>query len=101
MSHTKGPWKYDIKKEKRYCSSTGNQLYESRNTRIFSGNDEFIAVVGSLNESQEMANARLIAAAPEMLERLYEALAYVSQDGKENFFVENLKKTIDKAEGKI
>lgn len=74
MSHTPGPWTYDDE------SVTGS---------VWSGNAPSgawptgVCVASVLGDSAESeANARLIAAAPELLEALEECLEWIRQNGR-------------------
>jgi hypothetical protein len=60
--HTPGPWLCGIKKGIDTCNDK---------CKVFAKNDSFFAIVdGTKNHTENLANARLIAAAPELLEAL-------------------------------
>lgn len=86
--HTKGPW---------YIKGT-NPPYIYANDAM-----EIICQCDSIKEmtkDQEMANARLIAAAPELLEALEKALDFEDADYMPNNWFNIARTAIDKAKGK-
>jgi hypothetical protein len=102
MKHTPGQWKAII---------TGDQsqiLYKGLICLIEHSPDNYISVVqadGRVVESDEWeANARLIAAAPELLEAVKLALPILRQYTAENAgypIAETIENAIAKAEGKL
>jgi len=90
MAHTPGPWE-----SKR--TSDGYYIHPSSlETEIA---DQEIALVYDLSTDQEEANARLIAAAPEMLATLKEAWAWLVGYKELKGVVSWVEQTIAKAEG--
>jgi hypothetical protein len=87
MKHTKGPWTYD-------------ETYGL----IMAGETIEVAACHAGRGGDAKANARLIAAAPEMLDRLYECLGYVEANEAEwsepSVIQKLLRETIAKIEGK-
>jgi hypothetical protein len=69
--HTKGPWK--ASKRGAYTDYDGNSV-------VILGDDMRVAVVHHHGDRSSTANARLIAAAPEMLEALERCLGYIERD---------------------
>jgi len=74
--------------DRRDCLHTGGALFTAESFHFAVGNDEFtVAAIfgdGSQNRGMAEANARLVSAAPEMLEFVKLALAY-ALDTKERF----------------
>ncbi len=67
MSHTPGPWKIDTESETSCCKRY-----------IQSSAGEYIGEISSdSGETETVANARLIAAAPKLLEALKAAESYI------------------------
>ena len=65
MTHTKGPWKVEVRDGDEWWFGRGNEAV------IKSGRNSI--VVGPGNTPEDLANAHLIAAAPELLLALGEA----------------------------
>ena len=61
--HTKGPWE---------AADRGDYSDLDGNSRVILGDDRRIAIVQHKGDEEDEANARLIAAAPDMLEVLEE-----------------------------
>jgi len=93
--HTPGQWYFEEKKEPRYCSITGKQLYVSHDIRLYSG-DGFLAAINS--DRDGLANAALIAAAPELLEKVKLFYEYAGRICPSR--VGELEALISKAEGR-
>jgi hypothetical protein len=88
MTHTRGPWITEADSETNEIS-------------IFARNAEpyhFLPAV-AIGPNRE-ANARLIAAAPEMYETLIRAKGYILALGPENSVTKQIDKVITKAEGR-
>ncbi len=66
--HTPGPWKIKIEKKPRYCSDTGARQEDSQS--IFIESDEAYVGCMSTYKVDPVANARLVSAAPELLDAL-------------------------------
>lgn len=90
--HTPGPWEFGPNH-----SSTGlaGQLVVRPAGEFPHG--EWVADAGSMYDDHREANARLIAAAPELLEFVKEWLGRQGTD--ENYMVAKARAAIDKAEG--
>ena len=109
VKHTPGPWKID--ETKNYANSgtidvsKGNRVIASVLVEIESGS-YFQRDVMRLASTEEMANARLISSAPELLTMLKrvleEYLTYDPENGPVAMLtLEQAKKAIAKAEGKV
>ena len=75
MAHTKGPWKF--------CKTNGEFIVQGGAVHIDSLHCIFPDVAEVKNrpfESETLSNARLIAAAPELLEALDQARQYIEDD---------------------
>ena len=81
MSHTKGPWRAE-----KFC--------------VWSDEKYVAATQTGINSDEQQANAKLIAAAPELLEAL-KALISEHQDNPEHWFPARLIPIINKAEAAI
>lgn len=92
MSYTKGPWRYSLEPQPNGCP-------------IIGANGLMIAMLAhSANKPEEkeaaLANARIIAAAPEMLEALEEILRANHDDFYLPFGLQSMiEKAVDKAKG--
>ena len=92
--HTPGPWIICDKQE------------EPRTVKIGTGENGWLGVAQSFGDTQAeaTANAKLIAAAPDLLAAAKDALTWIKRDIKHmdpyNFGVINLELAIAKAEGK-
>lgn len=99
-NHTPGPWsvtKWETGKSIQVCTphdgfGTGPRFL------ILPELSENCFVNGHTLEEYE-ANARLIAAAPELLEALKESLSYIENDRPGCLLIEDIKAVIAKAEG--
>lgn len=89
MKHTPGPWE---------LSDDGNHIIGDCNQ------DELLEVANLTNTFNLEANARLIAAAPELLDALKASLSYleniVEPNHTQNGLIDYLKHTITEAEGR-
>lgn len=85
MSHTKGPWTVVAQ---RLTPIKGQTSHDADTAYFLMGDDQ--------QESQELANAALIAAAPEMLELLIDLRKLDMEIGSWNDDIDNL---IKKAKG--
>lgn len=93
MKHTPGPW---IRK----TSSTGVSVHVGPDGKPFIAKMDNIHTYG---RDVIEANARLIAAAPDMLEALQEAVRWDTVSGLDNewpLIIDQIKSAIAKAEGK-
>lgn len=71
MSHQPRPWGIETKTEKRFCYRTGVQQEDDHTVFVNDSEKRTVAVVSSYNVNvNAQANARLIVAAPEMLDAL-------------------------------
>lgn len=71
-AHTPGPW--------RVYHAPYNQLSVGTDVEDITGPDFEICRFGDTNDSEDEANARLIAAAPELLEALEGAVPFLEAD---------------------
>lgn len=105
MSHTPGPWDWEPEGDGENCAS--EPYVYAQNVDHRDGKQPLIAlcyVPTSLQnryygvdvDSEEVANARLIAAAPELLEALENCLGFVVAHPQ---FTEDLRNLIAKARG--
>ena len=81
--HTPGPWSVYADMRTDVCRATGDELSYVAGWNIESPAEEIVGCEGIISGPTSEANARLIAAAPELLEALEEArrqLEYV--DGR-------------------
>lgn len=69
MTHTQGPWSY-----------IGNGDVVAKSDKYCGGEKDIASVFLTVNDEDE-ANARLIAAAPELLEALKEIVSQIDQGG--------------------
>ena len=92
MKHTPGPWFVNYLDGERYS------IVDNKDMGAFSG----IAIVAFHDdaEGETKANARLIAAAPELLEALKQAVAWMDGERTPINALVNARKIIAKAEGK-
>lgn len=91
MAHTKGSWKF--------CKTNGEFIVQGGAVHIDSLHCIFPDVAEVKNrpfESETLSNARLIAAAPELLEALENCLGFVVAHPQ---FTEDLRNLIAKAKG--
>lgn len=88
--HTPGPWRVCVSDEFQSVEIYAKQWALCR---MYPSNHAWV------NEEAE-ANARLMAAGPELLDRLYECLGYLEADNAPIEFVNSIKATVAKAEGK-
>lgn len=93
MKHTPGPWEFSdmsglTMDDKPYASAH------------VGANQEIVAILGDDYEKRDtvLANAQLIAAAPELLEALEEIMPYIAHDKCVPW--EKAQKAIDKAKAK-
>jgi hypothetical protein len=87
MSYTKGPWKLLEHEENMYISTE---------------DDVWICDCGALNNPDILPNARLIAAAPELLEALETIFSSYEQDANPGSkFTARIRALIAKAKGEI
>lgn len=87
--HTKGPWKRE-----------GNVITDPTIPDDIDTSN-YLAVVYGDSHSNRMANAKLIAAAPELLEMLKEAVEHLhssNYSNEEDDFISLINETINKAE---
>lgn len=85
MSHTIGPWRVE---RQNPSPTTGEWM-------IAGGKPGYLAEMRDCGSGDVAANARLIAAAPELLDALYSALPYVEEGEEFNHpDKRNLSKTI-------
>ena len=75
--HTPGPWKM---KKDRFSQS------------VWAGNDRIAEMMG-WGKQRRRANARLIAAAPALLEALRECVAYMRHESRSPFYAPEVKAT--------
>lgn len=100
MTHTPGPWDYDDINKEVFASC---EEHESGWVALIAGND---SEDRPLPESMMLANARLIAAAPDLLEACTSALGTIqyllsnSDNGPAENCLEVLAAAIAKAEGR-
>jgi len=87
--HTPGPWK-TVRPESQYSNSV----------RVFTERSQYLATVGGSDQllDEIIANARLIAAAPELLEALQEVIEDGLKTNMESW-ITKAKDAIDKATG--
>ena len=76
MAHTPGPWRVIKGKPRAICNAAGNKYI----AKALLGGTDHPSPRFLLDEAQAEANARLIAAAPEMLDALKQALLYIEGD---------------------
>jgi hypothetical protein len=75
IKHTKGPWHIGAGNgEGSVFADTGRTRLEQGGTTLY----PICNVTRGWNEAEDAANARLIAAAPDMLEMLHEVLALLN-----------------------
>ena len=101
--HTAGPWQTGTRERGRFCvyapQSNGRGICVMSNTQQVS--PEMVAKYGEHGLNVEAdANARLIAAAPEMLDALKQWEIILSADCDDGRTLTALRKLIAKAEGK-
>lgn len=75
--YTSGPWKVTDRTRKRFDPYTGARLDDLQEVWVDAG-DKMIAIMGAY-DADPHANARLIAAAPEMLRECKLALEFVQR----------------------
>lgn len=75
MKHTPGPWRVIKEIEKRFDSKTGEPLQPRQATWIGSKAGKLIALVHDCSRESATPDAHLIAAAPEMLDTLKQAVS--------------------------
>ena len=90
MSHTPGPWKVA---ENLFGNTASYEVYANVETK--SGKGGYTRIC-QITPRDQKANARLIAAAPEMLEALENCLGFVVAHPQ---FTEDLRNLIAKARG--
>ena len=71
MAHTKGEWKYDNGTPSKW---DGIKCYQGD---IASENGEYLGIIIGKTLKQQQSNAKLMAAAPDMLEALKKSLFHV------------------------
>ena len=94
MKHTPGPWRIQEQIDKE----TGMVYLSGHNWGYFAG--VIVEMDGGFPSKEGQANARLIAAAPELMEAL-KALISEHQDDPESWFPARLIPIINKAEAAI
>ena len=87
VGHTPGPWKLQTETPRRPAS-------------VIDTSDQIVAEVFGYSRDSRKANARLIAAAPEMLEALRHALDYVTDSELQVDVEATIRTAIAKAEGR-
>jgi len=98
-AHTAGPWRIELLRHK-LGPNTG-MVSETLIRPVAEGTNAIARVLNWIGtEKQDVANARLIAAAPELLEALKKAVAVLDEDdsGPADEFVSELRAAIAKAE---
>ena len=98
MKHTQGPWKAAIE----FGIDTSNNK-----CKVFAAKDSFFVIIdGTKSNEESVANARLIAAAPDLLRELTEILELfetknLKSESKslDSIITQNLKDVIKKAKG--
>jgi hypothetical protein len=101
MNYTKGEWK--VEEDNLGCK---NIIVDKQEIFSIGGDTNEIGyTTGLSNEEQDLANAHLIAAAPEMYEALKEMVRHFNQDVLNTYFdnktLNPAKQALAKAEGKI
>ena len=97
MSHTPGPWKIDPSEEFPLAVIVDDEDGELDGVCICELQGEFDDKSSATPE--QMSNARLIAAAPELLEACKYALAQLEADGNSELICEDIRDAIRKAKG--
>lgn len=94
MTHTKGPW--TASEHGAYGDYNGNSI-------VILGDDLRIAVVLGYDNEETQANARLIAAAPELLEAVQALIDWNEAQTKLSFYdrMEQFNAAMDKARAAI
>jgi hypothetical protein len=92
MSHTKGPWKLSGGQSHHIVDADANiEIAKALSSQSY---------LGPKSKAESMANARLIAAAPEMLEALETCLNFISnKDAETAIFRQEIRNIIKKARG--
>jgi len=88
--HTPGPWK-----QMKRANATVSNADESRIVAACGGYSSNMDDGKHLYEN--LANAKLIAAAPEMLETLYEIIGYIQRSERESMFAGNIRRKCEAA----
>ena len=70
MSHTQGLWSHEFRIDKSYCSKTGILIEQRLDTVGTKEGSLAVIMDHSITKEEAIANARIMAAAPEMLEAL-------------------------------
>ena len=109
MSHTPGPWTFDTD---IWWENTPGEMEQHGNLIVYPQNDEDLRIAevnDRFDKKIGLANACLIAAAPELLKALKVALAYLGKGTADGLFdncsvpgeklLANIRETIAKAEG--
>jgi hypothetical protein len=100
---TPGPWKKDVRTNKRNHTSIvsiipkkyGERVIETVLTTGYIGEDD--CIVAKCCKTEEHANASLIAAAPDLLEALQELVDYFKRGDYQPEFLEQAEQAIAKA----
>ncbi len=66
--HTPGPWEVEVDERTEICRITRSDIPYIAGFNIVSKDSEIVGCEGILSDEQAAANARLIAAAPDLLE---------------------------------
>ena len=77
VNHTPGPWEYDSELTRRDGDTTYHSLFDANNLLVANvpiSEDGSAGGTGTSSRGSEQANARLIAAGPDMLEALRETV---------------------------
>jgi hypothetical protein len=92
--HTQGPWTIN--------DNGGNAvLIEAEDYEIGIVHNAGPECLSEDVREESMANARLIAAAPELLERLTELVEYLGEEWEQDEFIVRAKQAIQKAKGTL
>ena len=90
MTYSKGPWIYDAE---------SGEIHTKDRTKFW-GPDHEPVVVATVEQLDGVNNGPLLAAAPEMLEALKDAVCALEVSGKDFWATEKARAAIAKAEGK-
>jgi len=94
MSHTPGPWAYDADSHEIFSTDEAHSAGRLASVRGNDSNGRFLA------ESERLANARLIAAAPDLLDAVEELLIYLADwDDPDNETCQRARAAVAKAKG--